>query len=197
VRLILALSALALAACAADNATLVARAKAFNEASVSQAERTFFARGYRPIQSPTSTFRLLGVQDCDAKERQAELVEVEVGSRKATVSYASACALVMLRERRITVKLADDGRELMLTRAPYGSYARKTTGEVIRYTLVPRVKERKSGYLKGVSCCCNSPEPFRADRPVEVFVGQDPAREDLSMTYDIVDVTLCDPEAPQ
>jgi hypothetical protein len=200
VRRILALTALAalsLTACAADNATLVARATAFNDASVSQAERTFFARGYRPIQSPTSTFRILDVQDCDAQGRQAESVEVEVGSRKATTTYAAACGLVMLRERQIAVKLVDEGREIVLTRAPYGSYARTTTGEIVRYTLVPRVKESKRGYLEGVSCCCNSTEPFRADRSLEVFVGQDPAREDLSMTYDIVDVTLCDPKAPQ
>lgn len=199
VRPVLVFLALASTACAADNATLVAQAKAFNEASVSQAERAFFARGYRPVPSPTSTFRILGVQDCDAKERQAELVEVEVGSRKATTTYAAACALVMLRAPQLTVKLTHEGegRELVLTRAPYGAYARKTTGELVRYTLVPHVKESKLGYLEGVSCCCNSPEPLRADRPLEVFVGQDPAREDLSIAYDIVDVTLCDTKAPQ
>lgn len=197
VRPVLVFLALASTACAADNATLVAQAKAFNEASVSQAERAFFARGYRPVPSPTSTFRILGVQDCDAKERQAELVEVEVGSRKATTTYAAACALVMLRAPQLTVKLTHDGRDLVLTRAPYGAYARKTTGELVRYTLVPHVKESKLGYLEGVSCCCNSPEPLRADRPLEVFVGQDPAREDLSISYDIVDVTLCDTKAPQ
>jgi len=197
VRPTLTLFTVVLAACAADNEALVAQAKAFNEASVSRAERSLFARGYRPIQPPTSTFRIHGVQDCDAQDRQAELVEVEVGSRRGTATYAGACGLVMQREHHLAVKLAEEGRDVVLTRAPYGSYARATSGDVVRYTLVPRVKESKRGYLKGVSCCCGSPEPFRTGRPVEVFVGQDPAREDLSIPYDIVDVTLCDPEAPQ
>ncbi len=188
------------AACVTDNATLVARAKTQNEASYAAAEHGLFARGYRPANVPTRTLKLKGLNDGCQGERTrgaSEPVEVEGGAVKGTTTYEAACALVSARANQLVVQLDGEPRATVLTRARYGAYALAPSGALVRYVLAPQVKESKRGYLEGVSCCCSAPQPITGQEPIEVFTGPDPAREDIVVPYDIVDVTLCDPKAPQ
>lgn len=188
-----------IAACAVDNETLLARAKTQNDAAHAKAERGFFARGYRPTTVPTRTLRLEGLDDgCyDQGHAKADPIVLDVGGTKGTATYEAACGLVMRRKETLVARLAGDDHDTLLTRAKYGAYAIAPTGEIVRYALVPQVTESKRGYLEGVSCCCASPEPLTGRAPIEVLVGPDPAKGEVTVPYDIVVVTLCDPKAPQ
>lgn len=120
-----------------------------------------------------------------------------VGDAAGSAGALDACAFATMRKKELAVRLDGEEREVLLTRAPYGKYAIAPTGETVRYVLAPEVRERKSGYLEGVSCCCGSPERLTGREEIAVLVGRDPAVREERIPYGVVEVTLCDPKAPQ
>jgi hypothetical protein len=194
---------LSLLGCAADQSQMNVRAANENQSARSEAERAFFARGYRPLNPPPpmKMLTLRGVNmGCTTQTGRAatDSVEIQLGDTSGTTTFEAACALASGRQNHLSVKLGSDATETLLTQIPQGSaFATAASGKITRYLLAGQVKENRRGFAKGVSCCCDMPPPPPPDATFEVVVGIYPATEEVVVPYDTVIVTFCDQSAPQ
>lgn len=197
-----------LAACAADQAQMTARAANENQSARNEAERAFFARGYRPLDPPPvmKQLTLRGVNDsCTSQTGRAPTDSVDVTVAEATgvtqpgvTTFEAACALASGRQDRLSARLGGDATDTLLTKVPPGSgFAVSAAGKPTRYLLVGQVKENRRGFAKDVSCCCDMPPPPPPDAQFIVVVGPPPPTDEVIVPYDTVIVTFCDPSAPQ
>lgn len=194
---------LAFVGCAANPDQLRARVATQNESARAEAERAFFARGYRPLDPPP-TKRMLtlhgvnGECTADSTHGAADAIEVTVGETKGTTTFEAACALASRRQDHVTVRLAGETTDTLLTQVlPGYAFAVNASGKVSRYLLAPQVKRDERVFAKDVSCCCDVPLPPHGDATIEVIVGASPATDEVVVPYDITTVTACDPSAPQ
>lgn len=192
-----------LAACAANDAQMPARAAQENAWARKEAERVFFTRGNRPLtpQPTIQSLTLRGIAgSCRAPNGQAptDPVEARLGQAEGATTFEAACALVTGRSHAVRIRLAGSAEDTLLTAIPEGSgFAVTPSGTVTRYLLTPQVKETRHGFAKGVSCCCDAPPQPELDARFTVVVGPYPATEEEVIPYDVVTVSLCDPAAPQ
>ncbi|CAN5466579.1 hypothetical protein BH09MYX1_BH09MYX1_26160 [soil metagenome] len=194
---------LSLVGCVADESQMTARAATKNASARSDAERAFFARGFRPMTPAPleKQLTLRGVNaGCTSESNRAatDSVDVLVGEVAGITTFQAACALASGRQPRLSVHLAGEAAETLLTSIPRGSaFAVATSGKVTRYLVVGHVTKLERGFAKGVSCCCDSPPPMMNDATFHVVVGAYPATDEVVISYDVVAVDFCDPAAPQ